>query len=74
GAISGTGSVTQSGTGTTILTGANTYNGGTTISGGTLQLGNGSTQGSLQGNVVDNSALVLNRSDVLTVDGAISGT
>ncbi|KPY19496.1 hypothetical protein ALO89_200033 [Pseudomonas coronafaciens pv. porri] len=71
GAISGTGSVTQSGTGTTILTGANTYSGGTTISGGTLQVGSGGTQGSLQGDVVDNAALVLNRSDVLTVGGAI---
>ncbi|MFA1013685.1 autotransporter-associated beta strand repeat-containing protein, partial [Pseudomonas tremae] len=56
-AISGTGSITQSGTGTTILTGTNTYTGGTTISGGTLQIGNGGTQGSIVGNVVDNATL-----------------
>ncbi|WP_147461994.1 autotransporter-associated beta strand repeat-containing protein, partial [Pseudomonas coronafaciens] len=65
--------VTQSGTGTLTLAGANTYRGGATISAGTLQVGSGGTQGSLQGNVVDNAALVLNRSDVLTMGGAISG-
>ncbi len=57
GAISGSGTLTQSGTGTLTLAGANTYRGGTTISAGTLQVGNGGTQGSLQGDVVDNDAL-----------------
>ena len=51
------------GAGTTILTGDNTYTGGTTISAGTLQLGNGGTTGSIAGNIVDNGALVFNRSD-----------
>ena len=74
GVISGTGSLTQAGTGTTTLTGANTYTGGTTISAGTLQLGNGGTTGSIAGNIVDNSALVFNRSDALTYAGVISGT
>ncbi len=74
GVISGTGSLTQAGTGTTILTGANTYTGGTTISAGTLQIGNGGTTGSVTGNIVDNAALVFNRSDALTYAGVISGT
>ena len=57
-----------------ILTGANTYTGSTTISAGTLQLGNGGTTGSVAGNIVDNAALVFNRSDALTYGGVISGT
>ena len=56
------------------LTGDNTYAGRTTISAGTLQLGNGGTTGSVAGNIVDNAALVFNRSDVLTYGGVISGT
>ena len=57
-----------------MLTGANTYSGGTTISAGTLQVGNGGTTGSIAGNVLDNAALVFNRSDSITFDGSISGT
>ena len=74
GVISGTGSLTQAGTGTPTLTGTNTYTGGTTISAGTLQLGNGGTTGSIAGNIVDNSALVINRSNAVTLAGVISGT
>src|SRR5207245_1859416 len=58
-AISGTGALTQNGSGTLILTNANTFSGGVTISAGTLQVGNGSTSGTLgTGNVTDNAALV----------------
>jgi outer membrane autotransporter protein len=74
GVISGTGSVHQNGTGTTIFTGANTYGGGTTINSGILQLGNGGATGSIMGNVIDNSSLAFNRSDVVTFAGMISGT
>jgi autotransporter-associated beta strand protein len=74
GAISGTGSVQQNGTGTTVLTGNNTYTGGTTINAGTLQLGNGGTSGSIVGNVIDNGALIFNRSNTVTFGGVISGT
>ncbi|MFD2651632.1 autotransporter outer membrane beta-barrel domain-containing protein [Brucella rhizosphaerae] len=74
GKISGTGLLNQSGTGTTILTGNNSYTGGTTISAGTLQLGNGGTTGSITGDVLNNGTLAVNRSDALTLAGAISGT
>lgn len=74
GLISGNGAVAQWGTGTTILAGNNTYAGGTTISAGTLQIGNGSTAGSIVGNVANNGALVFDRSDLLAIDGVISGT
>ena len=67
--ISGAGTVTKSGAGTLTLTGDNTYTGGTTISAGTLPLGNGGTTGSVAGNIVDNAALVFNRSNALTYAG-----
>ena len=67
--ISGTGSLTQAGTGTLTLTGDNTYTGATTISAGTLSLGSGGTTGSVAGNIVDNGALVFNRSNALTYGG-----
>ena len=74
GAISGSGSLTQAGSGTTVLTGDNSYAGGTTIAAGTLQLGNGGTSGSVVGNIVDNAALVSDRSDTLALAGTISGS
>ncbi|MDM0074340.1 autotransporter outer membrane beta-barrel domain-containing protein [Variovorax sp. J2P1-59] len=72
--ISGTGSVTQLGTGTTLFTADNTYSGGTTITAGTLQLGDGGATGSVVGNIVNNAMLVVNRSNTLTLAGAISGS
>jgi fibronectin-binding autotransporter adhesin len=74
GIISGSGGVTQLGTGTAALTGANTYTGGTTITTGTLQIGNGSTTGSIAGNILDNGTLAFDRSDSTTFGGTISGT
>ncbi|HEX2890794.1 autotransporter outer membrane beta-barrel domain-containing protein [Vineibacter terrae] len=74
GLIAGTGAVRQGGAGTTILTGNNTYAGGTTISAGTLQLGDGGTTGGIVGDIIDNAALVINRSGALTLAGAISGS
>ena len=74
GLISGAGTVTKSGTGTLTLTGANTYTGTTTISAGMLSIGNGGTTGSVAGNIVDDAALVFNRSNALTYTGLISGT
>jgi outer membrane autotransporter protein len=74
GDISGTGSLIKSGAGTLTLTSANSYTGGTTISAGTLQIGNGGTSGSLTGDIVNDSALVFNRSDASSYGGNLSGT
>ncbi len=60
--------------GTVVLSGANTYSGGTTISGGTLQIGAGGAGGSVVGNIVDNSSLVVDISGTLTLSGVISGS
>ncbi|AMO37053.1 autotransporter outer membrane beta-barrel domain-containing protein [Thauera humireducens] len=75
-AIGGSGAVVATGTGVVTLTGANTYGGGTTIdSGAALQVGNGGTSGALGGGVVSNNGtLTFNRSDVITVANAISGS
>ena len=67
GAIGGTGALTKTAAGTLLLTGNNTYGGGTTIAAGTLQLGNGGSSGSIAGNVVNNGALVFDRSDSMTL-------
>ena len=72
--ITGAGGLEKSGLGDLVMTGDSSYAGGTTISAGTLQLGDGGTSGSLTGDVADNGALVLDRSDALTLAGAISGT
>ena len=76
GVISGSGALTQSDAThhTVTLTGANTFTGITTIAAGTLQIGNGGTTGSIAGPIVDNDTLAFNRSDSVTIPGAISGT
>ena len=72
--ISGSVTVYQNGGGTAILTGNNNYSGATTINNGTLQVGSGGTTGSLgTGTVQNNSTLVFNRSDPITVADGISG-
>jgi autotransporter-associated beta strand protein len=73
GVISGSGSLTKSGSGNVILAADNVYSGGTTISAGTLQLGNGGTTGSIQGDVLDNGVFAINRSNAYTFGGVISG-
>jgi fibronectin-binding autotransporter adhesin len=73
--ISGSGTFTKSGTGLLVLTTNNTFSGTTTISGGTLQLGDGSSKyGSLAGNIVNNSCLVLANPNDQSYSGSISGS
>ena len=68
------GSFTKLGAGTLTLTAANTYTGGTTISAGTVSVGDGSTTGSIVGDVANSGTLAFNRSDALTYAGVVSGT
>jgi fibronectin-binding autotransporter adhesin len=71
--ITGTGSLTQNGSATLTLAGANSH-GVTVIGLGTLQVGAGGTSGTLgTGNVTNNTALVFNRSDNVTVNNSIFG-
>jgi autotransporter-associated beta strand protein len=74
GSLTGGGSLEKVGTGSLILSGSNSFAGTTTVTGGTLQVGGGSTAGSLAGNVVNNAALVFSRSDASTYAGGISGS
>lgn len=73
GVISGTGALVIGG-GTEVLTGTNTYTGGTSIqSGGTLQLGTGGTTGVIVGDVANRGALIIHRSDNVTMAGVFTG-
>lgn len=68
------GSFTKSGDGTLVLSGTNTYTGGTTVSGGILQLGDGSKDGSIIGDIVlGGGDLVVDNKGATVLDGAISG-
>ena len=70
-----TGSLVETGSGTLILTGSSMYGGGMTINGGTLQLGDGLTSnGSVGGNITDNSTLVFDNPTTQTYSGVISGS
>lgn len=73
--ISG-GTLNKSGTGTVTLLNANTYSGATVVSQGALQLGNGTTDGSISGSssVTNNGALAYNLAGDQTAAYAISGT
>jgi autotransporter-associated beta strand protein len=72
--ISGTGTMTKAGAGTLILTSNNTYTGNTTIDGGTLQIGDGTTNGSLASSVTNNGALAFHLASAQTFGNTISGT
>lgn len=75
GTITGTTSLTKETAGTLILTGANTFTGASTIHAGTLEIGSGSTSGSLGGvAITNNGSLVFNRSDGITWAGSLSGS
>jgi len=73
--ITGAGSTLEKlGGGTLILAEDNTYTGPTTVTSGTLQIGAGGITGSIAGNLVNNAAVVFNRSEALTYSRLISGS
>ncbi|MEI8369351.1 MAG: autotransporter-associated beta strand repeat-containing protein [Planctomycetia bacterium] len=73
--ISGSGSTLEKlGVGTLILAENNIYTGATTVTGGTLQIGAGGNTGAIAGSLVNNAAVVFNRSNDLDLGGAISGS
>ena len=75
GDLSGTGGFTLDTPSTLVLTGTNSYQGETIVSAGVLQVGNKTTTGSLgSGTVINNAALVFDRSNALSAANAISGT
>ena len=80
GGYSRTLAIVKSGAGKLTLAGTtgvnNAWTGGTTISGGTLQIGDGTTNAVLPGNVTDNATLAFNVTNgtTNTYGGVISGT
>ena len=75
GSLSGLGSLIKQGSGTLILTGTNSH-ATTTISEGTLQIGDGSTLGTLglgAVNILANATLSVHRSDTVTLANELTG-
>lgn len=68
--ITGTGDVRVTGPGTLTLLGHNSYTGGTTVDFGSTLIGNSN---SLQGNIVDNGAVVFNQTFCGTFTGTFTG-
>src|SRR5262249_40206593 len=75
GRIAGPTALVKTNTGTLTLLNGNTYSGPTIISQGTLQLGNGTTPGSVGTNVVqDNGLLILDLPGNNTFADTVTGT
>ncbi len=69
------GALTKLGAGTLVLTANNKYTGGTTVSGGILQLGDGTTDRSILGDIVlGGGDLVVATQGATVLDGNVSGT
>ncbi|NBQ96494.1 MAG: hypothetical protein EBU15_14435, partial [Betaproteobacteria bacterium] len=73
GGLTGAFDLAKTGAGTLILT-SNGAQTSTTVSQGTLQLGAGGTAGWVTGNILNNAAVVFDRSDAVALAGQISGT
>jgi fibronectin-binding autotransporter adhesin len=74
-ALTGGLSFAQLGSGTTTLTAANTYTGTTTVSAGALQLGDGTSDGSVaSASTIDNASLIYDTIGNGSYNGVISGT
>ena len=71
--LTGTGGINKGGDGTLILTGENDYTGGTSVSAGVLRIGEGGTNGSIVGDVVNQATLIFDRSDDIEFGGQFSG-
>ncbi|WOK36286.1 autotransporter-associated beta strand repeat-containing protein [Sphingomonas sp. C3-2] len=74
GSLTGTGALVKSGSGSLTLTGSATHGGGTTVNDGILVIGNGGTNGSISGSIVNNADILINRAGMFTYDGAMTGT
>lgn len=72
GAVSGSGELHQDGAGTLFINSSVGVTGPVVINSGTVSIGDGTTDGSVAGNIVNNSALQFNRSD-WRYGGVISG-
>lgn len=72
--LTGSAGMTKADSGTLVLTGDKTYTGGTTISAGTLQLGDGTTNGSVLGAITNNASLAVNNGSAQTLSNDIAGT
>ena len=70
----GTGTLTKDGAGTFTIAAASTFSGAITITAGKLQIGAGSTTGSVGAGAISNAGtLEISRSDDLSFDNVISG-
>jgi len=74
GANAGSWGLLFNGTGSLTLAAADSYSGGTTISAGTLQLGSGSNNGSINGDVSDDATFLDDDAGSNTLNGVISGS
>lgn len=74
GAISGAANVKKTGAGNAIIAGSHTHTGGTFITEGSLQLGDGTSNGSVSGTITNEAELILNNGPAQTLSATITGS